>query len=147
MWPDTPKKKMSKRKKEKIPSVVTSEEWQKFHEMKATKKKEVEELKQKRKEEREAKKRLREEEAIQRKENKAKKVEESVKKNKRKKKRDTSDESDTSVDCPSNISKSEVEDFVSSADEDISALTKAVQVKSKTPLRPSQSRNLRSRKK
>lgn len=54
-WP-TPKQNSKKRKKEKIPSVISSVAWQKYHESKERKKIDLEEEKKRRTEEREKKK-------------------------------------------------------------------------------------------
>lgn len=59
-WP-TPKENSNKRKKEKVPSVVSSAAWQKYHETKERKKIQLEEEKKRRAEEREKKKKETEE--------------------------------------------------------------------------------------
>ncbi|CAK1579786.1 unnamed protein product [Parnassius mnemosyne] len=59
-WP-TPKENCKKRKKEKIPSVASSLQWQKYHESKEKKKTELEEEKKRKAEERKMKKKQNEE--------------------------------------------------------------------------------------
>ena len=113
VWPGTPKKKVTKRKKEKIPSVVVSEEWQAYHEKIREKKKQAEEEKIRKKAEREAKKKQKEE-AKKKKEERLQKK--NQKKNPRRKKKVISSSDESEVSDISHCYESELEGFVSISD-------------------------------